>query len=78
VLGSELRGQNILWQDCGTTGKGGVIDAFVCVHSSSGHLNVLNVGCVKLRERFAECVGCACFNSLITEVGGGGLPTSSV
>jgi hypothetical protein len=76
--GSELSGHDIFWQDCGATSKGGVVEAFVCVYSSDGHVTMLVGGCVKLREWFAECVGCECFNLFITEVGGNGLPTFPV
>jgi hypothetical protein len=39
-LGSKLSGQNVLSHDCGANGKGGVAEAFVIIHSPSGHLTV--------------------------------------
>jgi hypothetical protein len=50
----------------------------VCVQSTSGHVTVLDGGCVKLREWLAEGVGCECFYRFITKVGGYGFPTPLV
>jgi hypothetical protein len=52
--GSELCWKKTLWQDCGRTGKGGVVKAFVRVYSSVGHVPMMARGCVKLRVWFAE------------------------
>jgi hypothetical protein len=76
--GSELCMQNILRQDCGAAGGGGLIEAFVSVYSTSGHFTVMDGGCIQLREWFVRHVGCECFNWFIAEIGGDGLSTSPV
>jgi hypothetical protein len=39
--GSEMGGQHILGQDCEATGRGGMVEGFVIVHCTIGHLTVM-------------------------------------